>query len=94
MNQMWSEMSEFQREEYKDYFISYHNGVAKTGVTGKIIKPLTVLPDSVIAGFDKAIMTRVRKLHFSFIFHQNILVDVAEGSRDRTLRVGGENSEL
>ena len=63
---MWSEMSEFQREEYKDYFISYHNGVAKTGVTGKLIKPLTVLPDCVVAGFDKAIMTRVSQSSFAF----------------------------
>eukprot|EP00094_Tigriopus_californicus_P008928 TCALIF_08604-PA protein Name:"Similar to Bdh1 D-beta-hydroxybutyrate dehydrogenase, mitochondrial (Rattus norvegicus)" AED:0.12 eAED:0.12 QI:0/0/0/1/1/1/5/0/342 len=59
MNQMWSEMSEFQREEYKDYFISYHNGVAKTGLTGKRIKPLTVLSANVIRGFEKAIMTKV-----------------------------------
>ena len=28
---MWSEMNEFQREEYKDYFVTYHSGVAKTG---------------------------------------------------------------
>lgn len=59
MNQMWSEMSEFQREEYKDYFISYHNGVAKTGLTGKRMKPLTVLSANVIRGFEKAIMTKV-----------------------------------
>merc|ERR1719192_1963915 len=44
MNEMWSEMSDGQREEYKEYFIAYHNGVAKTGITGKRIKPLTVLP--------------------------------------------------
>ena len=31
MNEMWSEMNEFQREEYKDYFVTYHSGVAKTG---------------------------------------------------------------
>ncbi len=58
MNEMWAEMSELQREEYKDYFIQYHNGVAKTGVTGKRIKPVTILPRGVIAGFEKALMTR------------------------------------
>jgi NAD(P)-dependent dehydrogenase (short-subunit alcohol dehydrogenase family) len=60
MNEMWGEMSEFQREEYKDYFITYHNGVAKSGVTGsKKIKPFTYLPDNVITGFEKAILTKV-----------------------------------
>ena len=58
MNEMWAEMSEIQREEYKDYFITYHNGVAKTGVTGKRIKPMTFLPKTVIEGFEKAILTR------------------------------------
>ena len=56
---MWAEMSDKQREEYKDYFIAYHNGVAKTGITGKRIKPLTVLPKSVISGFQKALLTQV-----------------------------------
>ena len=47
MNEMWSEMNEFQREEYKDYFVTYHSGVAKTGVTAggqkraKLTKPLS-----------------------------------------------------
>ena len=59
MNEMWSEMSHFQREEYKEYFIAYHNGVAKTGVTGKRIKPLSVLPKNVIKGFEKAMLTQV-----------------------------------
>ena len=62
MNEMWSEMSELQREEYKDYFITYHNGVAKTGVTGSkgnALKPYTVLPEGVINGFEKAIRTKV-----------------------------------
>ena len=57
---MWAEMSDKQREEYKDYFIAYHNGVAKTGITGKRIKPLTVLPKNVISGFQKALLTQVR----------------------------------
>ena len=59
MNEMWAEMSDKQREEYKDYFIAYHNGVAKTGITGKRIKPLTVLPKNVISGFQKALLTQV-----------------------------------
>jgi len=65
MNEMWSEMNEFQREEYKDYFVTYHSGVAKTGVTAgghkrsKMSKPLSVLPESVIRGFEKAIMVKV-----------------------------------
>jgi hypothetical protein len=29
MNDMWSEMSEQAREEYKEYFIRYHNEVAR-----------------------------------------------------------------
>ena len=61
MNEMWSEMSDGQREEYKEYFIAYHNGVAKTGITGKRIKPLTVLPKNVINGFEKAMLTKVRE---------------------------------
>ncbi len=59
MNEMWGEMSELQREEYKEYFITYHNGVAKSGVTGKRIKPVSVLPQSVIDGFEEALMTKV-----------------------------------
>ena len=59
MNEMWSEMSESCREEYRDYFIAYHNGVAKTGITGKRIKPVTVLPRNVIKGFEKALLVKV-----------------------------------
>lgn len=64
MNEMWGEMSEGAREEYKDYFITYHNGVAKTGITGKRIKPLTVLPPNVIQGFEKALLTKVPDSHY------------------------------
>ena len=56
---MWSEMTDQAREEYKDYFIRYHNSVAKTGITGKRIKPATVLPQNVVSGFEKAILTKV-----------------------------------
>ena len=62
MNEMWAEMSEVAREEYKDYFIRYHNGVARTGITGKRLKPVTVLPQNVILGFEKALLTKVRIL--------------------------------
>jgi len=62
MNEMWSEMNEYQREEYKDYFITYHNGVARSGVTGKRIKPVTVLPDSIIKGFESALLTKVKRM--------------------------------
>ena len=66
MNEMWSEMSESCREEYRDYFIAYHNGVAKTGITGKRIKPVTVLPRNVIKGFEKALLVKVNNFFFSF----------------------------
>ena len=59
MNEMWSEMTDQAREEYKDYFIRYHNSVAKTGITGKRIKPATVLPQNVVSVFEKAILTKV-----------------------------------
>ena len=59
MNEMWSEMTDQAREEYKDYFIRYHNSVAKTGITGKRIKPATVLPENVVTVFEKAILTKV-----------------------------------
>ena len=59
MNEMWSEMTDHAREEYKDYFIRYHNSVAKTGITGKRIKPATVLPENVVSVFEKAILTKV-----------------------------------
>ena len=56
---MWSEMTDHAREEYKDYFIRYHNSVAKTGITGKRINPATVLPENVVSVFEKAILTKV-----------------------------------
>lgn len=64
MNEMWSEMSDGQREEYKEYFIAYHNGVAKTGITGKRIKPLSVLPSNVIKSFEKAMLTKQPDDHY------------------------------
>ena len=64
MNEMWSEMSDYQRDEYKDYFIAYHNGVARTGITGKRVKPLSVLPQNVIKGFERAMLTRDPDEHY------------------------------
>ena len=69
MNEMWSEMSDGQREEYKEYFIAYHNGVAKTGITGKRIKPLTVLPKNVINGFEKAMLTKVHFILNTYLLY-------------------------
>ncbi len=61
MNEMWSAMGEYQREEYREYFMSYHAGVARTGVSAAAApKPLTALPPEVVKGFDRAIMTKVR----------------------------------
>ena len=79
MNEMWSEMSENCREEYRDYFIAYHNGVAKTGITGKRIKPVTVLPRNVIKGFEKALLVKVRSWESFFISNStlNLFVQTA-----------------
>ena len=74
MNEMWSEMSESCREEYRDYFIAYHNGVAKTGITGKRIKPVTVLPRNVIKGFENALLVKVRL--FFTIFSPGIFLEI------------------
>ena len=38
MNQMWGEMSERCREEYKQFFLSYHDRVARWGKKMIIIK--------------------------------------------------------
>ena len=73
MNEMWSEMSESCREEYRDYFIAYHNGVAKTGITGKRIKPVTVLPRNVIKGFEKALLVKVNIIFFLLEFFLEVL---------------------
>jgi len=75
MNEMWSEMSDIAREEYKDYFIQYHNGVARTGITGKRMKPLTLLPPNVIKAFEKALLTKVFSTpRFSFNNKQIIML--------------------
>lgn len=59
MNEMWGEMSPENRDEYKKYFIAYHDSIAKSGFTGQRRKPLSVLPPSVLSGFERAILTKV-----------------------------------
>jgi len=59
MNQMWGEMSEECRQEYQQFFVAYHNNVAKSGFTGQRKKPLSVLPGSLIRGFERAMLTVV-----------------------------------
>jgi len=58
MNEMWGEMSDLNREEYKKYFIAYHDSIAKSGFTGQVRKPLSVLPQSVLHGFEAALLTK------------------------------------
>ena len=59
MNQMWAEMSDESREEYKQYFLSYHDSVAKSGFTGRRLKPVFKLPHSLLVGFERAVLARV-----------------------------------
>ena len=57
MNLMWGEMPEESRRQYQDYFITYHDTVARLGITGQRRKPLPSLPQSLIRGFERAILT-------------------------------------
>jgi len=59
MNMMWSEMTDLAREEYKQFFLAYHNTVAKSGFTGHRIKPLSVLPPTLLRGFELAVLSKV-----------------------------------
>jgi len=59
MNEMWAEMSDESREEYKQYFLTYHDSVARSGFTGHRIKPPVNLPDSLLQGFEKALLAKV-----------------------------------
>jgi len=59
MNIMWGEMSEDCRRQYRDFFLAYHDNVAKSGFTGQRIKPLSVLPLALIRGFERAMLTVV-----------------------------------
>jgi len=59
MNLMWGEMTDINREEYKQFFLAYHDTVAKSGFTGHRIKPLSVLPQSLLKGFELAVLSKV-----------------------------------
>jgi len=59
MNQMWGDMTDDNREEYKQYFLQYHDTVARSGFTGHRLKPLFVLPSSLISGFEIALLAKV-----------------------------------
>jgi 3-hydroxybutyrate dehydrogenase len=59
MNEMWGEMSDQSREEYKQFFIAYHDGISRSGFTGSRRKPISAIPDSVLAGFEQALLSKV-----------------------------------
>jgi len=59
MNLMWGDMTNDNREEYKHYFLQYHDTVARSGFTGHRLKPLSVLPSSLIRGFEIALLAKV-----------------------------------
>ena len=59
MNAMWGEMSERCREEYKQFFLAYHNRVSQSGFTGRRLKPLSVLPPNLLRGFEEALLAKV-----------------------------------
>jgi len=59
MNHMWGEMSDQNREEYKDYFVAYHDSISKSGFTGYRRKPISVLPTSFMSGFQRALLDKV-----------------------------------
>ena len=59
MNAMWGEMSERCREEYKQFFLAYHNRVSQSGFTGRRQKPLSVLPPNLLRGFEEALLAKV-----------------------------------
>jgi len=59
MNQMWGEMCEQSREEYKQFFLAYHDRVARSGFTGHRFKPQSVLPQSMLRGFEQALLAKV-----------------------------------
>ena len=59
MNAMWGEMSERCREEYKQFFLAYHNRVSQSGFTGRRLKLLSVLPPNLLRGFEEALLAKV-----------------------------------
>jgi len=64
MNMMWSEMTDQAREEYKQFFLAYHDTVAKSGFTGHRIKPLSVLPPTLLRGFELAVLSKVPQFNY------------------------------
>ena len=64
MNLMWSEMTDTSREEYKQFFLAYHDTVAKSGFTGRRIKPLSVLPPSLLRSFELAVLSKVPQVNY------------------------------
>ena len=64
MNLMWSEMTDASREEYKQFFLAYHDTVARSGFTGHRIKPLSVLPQSLLRGFELAVLSKVAQNNY------------------------------
>ena len=74
MNLMWGEMTDINREEYKQFFLAYHDTVAKSGFTGHRIKPVSVLPQSLLAGFEVAVLSKVAQNNYRIMptFSSNI----------------------
>ena len=93
MNLMWSEMTDAAREEYKAFFLAYHDTVseaeacscaqytckftvhktgfvqvAASGFTGRRIKPLSVLPPTLLRGFETAVLAKVASVLIRDIF--------------------------
>ena len=64
MNLMWGEMTDINREEYKQFFLAYHDTVARSGFTGHRIKPLSVLPQSLLRGFELAVLSKVAQNNY------------------------------
>jgi len=65
MNLMWSEMTDTAREEYKAFFLAYHDTVAASGFTGRRIKPLSVLPPALLRGFETAVLAKVPQTNYT-----------------------------
>ena len=59
MNHMWGDMTDDNREEYKQFFVHYHDTVARSGFTGQRNKPISALPLSFISGFEHALLAKM-----------------------------------
>jgi len=59
MNQMWGEMTDINRQEYKQFFLAYHDSVSRSGFTGERRKPLTVLPARLTRAFELAVLAKL-----------------------------------